>query len=399
MRILSLLSGTSADGIDVGLVRVEGEPGAFRLELERFQIVPYPEGVRERILDAWRADARAVARLDALLGELFSVAAAAMMETAAGDGLAIDAVASHGQTICHLPRGDASGPPATLQIGQPDRIAERTGLPVVCDFRQRDLAAGGQGAPLVPFLDQALFAREGEVVVAVNLGGIMNLTAVTGDPDRVVAFDVGPANGLLDELVRRATRGRESFDEDGATAARGIVRDDLVAVILDHPFLSLAPPRSTSREVLGEELAMALERRGGGAPLADLLASTVRAEALALARAISGHVTPRVGAPAEVVLSGGGGRNRALVQAFREALAPVSVVSSGARGCPPDAKEALLFALLAHETLHGRPSNVPAVTGAGRRVVLGKICPGAGRGILVAERQAPVAGGAPADQR
>jgi anhydro-N-acetylmuramic acid kinase len=248
-------------------------------------------------------------------------------------------------------------------------IAERTGLPVVADFRPRDVAAGGEGAPLVPLVDWLLFRRPGRVLGCLNLGGIANVTVVTERVEGVRAFDLGPANMPLDAVVQAWTGGREAFDRDGRRAAAGRVDPALVRELLAHPFLALPPPKSTGREAFGAPFVAPLLARFAGRE-ADLLASLTRFVAEAVADGLRRFVPERL---EEVLVSGGGARNPTLLAALGEALAPVAVRPLDAVGWDADAKEAVAFALLANETLFGRPGNVPGATGAAGPRVLGKI--------------------------
>ncbi len=367
------MSGTSADGVDAAVVRLDDTSGRLEAELLFHDTRPYPRAVRERVLAAASATAPAIAELDFLLGGLFAEAA---LHAVQGAGLAraeVDLIGSHGQTICHAPpRRDAPG--STMQIGQAAVIAERTGLPVVSDFRVRDMALGGQGAPLVPLADHLLLGRAGETRVLLNIGGIANLTASNGRREDLIAFDTGPGNALLDALVRLASHGAEAFDRDGARAARGHVDERLLAELLSHPFFAQAPPRSADRDTFGAPFARRLLAEHASLPLEDVLATAAAFTAESIARAIRGLPAPFTRID-RVIASGGGVRNAALMAALRSRLAGVPLEESGAYGLPPDAKEAVAFAVLARETLLGRPGNVPAVTGAARPAILGTITP------------------------
>ncbi len=292
---------------------------------------------------------------------------------------AVDLVGSHGQTIWHIPR---AGEPhaATLQLGDPARIAEGTGLPVVSDFRARDIAAGGEGAPLVPWQDRVLFALPQGRRVLQNIGGIGNLTWVPprGDPAPLLAFDTGPGNALIDAAVELATGGRETFDRDGVRAARGRVRPDILEELLVHPFFALEPPKSTGREVFGRPFVAALaERHGiaGDADWDDLIATLTALTARSIGDSIRRWVLAR--GVDEVVVSGGGARNPTLMARIRDELRPIPVFTGERLGVDPDAKEALAFAALAWAHVHGLAGNVPEATGASGPRVLGSFTPGA----------------------
>ncbi|MGH7267441.1 MAG: anhydro-N-acetylmuramic acid kinase, partial [Candidatus Rokuibacteriota bacterium] len=256
-----------------------------------------------------------------------------------------------------------------LQVSEAAVIAERTGLPVVADFRARDVAAGGEGAPLVPLVDWLLFRAPGQRRACLNLGGIANVTLLEDRLENVRAFDLGPANMPLDLVVAAWTGGAETFDRDGARAAAGRVDAALVRELLQHSFLALPPPKSTGREAFGTDFVRPLLARFAGRE-ADLLASLTRFVAAVVGDGIRRHVAGRLD---EVLVSGGGARNRTLMRALAEGLAPIRVRSFEEIGLDPDAKEAIAFAVLANETLFGRPGNVPEATGAAGPRVLGKI--------------------------
>jgi anhydro-N-acetylmuramic acid kinase len=369
-RIVGLISGTSADAVDAAVVEVEGAGETTRARLIAFAARPYAPELRTRVLALMDAPAGELLRLHYRLGEEFARAALAVIEPLRARGLAVHLVGSHGQTARHHPR--AAGPDgraATLQVGEPAVIAERTGLPVVADFRARDVAAGGEGAPLVPLVDWLLFRAPGRVRGCLNLGGIANVTVVGERRESVRAFDLGPANMPLDTVVQAWTRGRETFDRGGARAAAGRIDRGLVAELMRHPYLAIPPPKSTGREEFGEPFVVPLLARFAGRE-ADLLATLTRFVAEAVGDGFRRHVPERID---EVFVSGGGARNRTLMAALGEVLAPAPVGSLQDLGMDPDAKEAVAFALLANETLFGLPGNVPAATGAAGPRVLGKI--------------------------
>lgn len=372
--VLGLLSGTSADAIDCAVCSIEGAgvprggcPGAT-VRLEAFHGSPFDPALRARSLDASRLDARGVAELHAALGDAFADAALRTLVLHGIPEEAVDLVGSHGQTVYH----HAGEPPrATLQLGDADRIAERTGFPVVSDFRARDVAAGGEGAPLTPYADLVLFpvAPGAPRRAVVNLGGIANVTVLDPDPSRVVAFDTGPANAPLDRLARAVSGGDASFDAEGRLAAAGRVDETLLAELMRHPFLARKPPKSTGVEAFGDAFVDDLARRRGRAD-ADLLATVTAFVADSIADALRRHVPG--GMPAEIVVAGGGSRNATLVARLARATG-VRVVSSDERGVPTQAREAMAFALLANDALFGLPTSLPQVTGARRAVTLGKL--------------------------
>jgi anhydro-N-acetylmuramic acid kinase len=368
-RVIGLLSGTSADGVDAALVRLGGSGGATRIETVAHLVVPYPPSLRQRVLRAPDLTIEEAADLSLEIGEAFAQTAEAVAAAAGLSRGEIDLVGSHGQTIFHRARRDGR-PAATVQIGDAAPIAHRTGAVVVSDFRSADVAVGGEGAPLVPILDRLVFGGLGRAVVALNLGGIANVTLVRGPDAPVVAFDTGPANALLDAVARRELGA--AFDRDGREAAAGSADAELLRRLLAHPYLESRPPKSTGRETFGDRLLDDVRREHPTMRTADLLATLTAFTVESIVRAIERFVAP-VAAPTEVIASGGGVHNRTLVDALRARLDPIPVTSSAAHGIDPDSKEAILFAVLANETVHGRPGNLPEATGASRPVVLGRI--------------------------
>jgi anhydro-N-acetylmuramic acid kinase len=382
--IVGLMSGTSLDGIDAALVRVEGESEAdVRAETLHWLTVPYGEERREAIHRAIVAGtAEALCGLHADLGEWLAEAVVRVCGESHVDLDALTAVGSHGQTVWHRPPSDERRG-ATLQLGDAATIAERTGVPVVSDFRGRDVAAGGQGAPLVPWVDRLLFSAPGRARALQNIGGIGNVTRVParGVDEPVLAFDTGPGNALIDAAVELATGGRFSLDRDGLLAARGEVDGALLGELLRHPYFAAEPPKSTGREEFGRpfvtRLAEAVQPEGDRDWL-DLVATLTELTARTIADAYRRWVLPL--GVSEVVVTGGGARNPTLMRRIRELLSPLPVLDPSVLGVDPEAKEAVAFAVLAWAHLRGIPANVPAATGAAGPRVLGSLTPGrAGR--------------------
>jgi len=372
--IVGLMSGTSLDGVDAALCRVRGSGRQTEIEQLAFHCTPYEPGLRQEIESTLRGSVADVCALNVRLGEVLADAALAVIEEAGFAPEAVDAIASHGQTVYHVDR--SRGTPATLQIGEGSVIAARTGRIVVCDFRPRDISVGGAGAPLVAYLDDCLFAEEGRVRCLQNIGGIANVTAVSFDPARSVAFDTGPGNLPIDAATRALTSGRARYDEDGNYSRLGEVDQALLERLCQHPFLAEAPPKTTGREEFGDAFSRALIEGYDPARLIDLLATLVRFTALSIGRAYREHLVPRTGPISDVIVSGGGVHNQTLMAALREELADVAPVRSFDEldlGFSADAKEAVAFCVLGNETLQGRPSNLPAATGAREGAVLGKI--------------------------
>ncbi len=384
MRVLGMMSGTSADGIDVALVRVGGRPPGLRARLEGFACFPYPPPVRREILriaSGEPASAAEIAKLNVLVGELFARAALDACKKFRVAPGRVRLIGSHGQTIFHqglpAPYLGARAIAATMQIGEPAVIAARTGIPTVGDFRPADLAAGGQGAPLVPFVDYLLYRHPRHGRVALNIGGIANLTAIPpgARPGDVFAFDTGPGNMVIDALAARATGGRLRFDRGARMARRGRMVPALLAELAADPFFKKLPPKSAGREQFGTGFADRALRwtKRTSVRIEDVLYTVTVLTAVTIAKAVRKWVAPRMPVD-DLIVSGGGAHNPLLMERLRAGFTGVNILPSGEFGVPEDAKEAFAFALLAYETCHGRPSNLPRATGARKSVVLGKLC-------------------------
>ena len=381
MLILGLMSGTSVDGIDAALVEFTGQGETLTWKLRGFACVAWPAELRTTILDACRPDAplQMITALNVRIGEEFARAARVAAENSGVSLADVDCIASHGQTVWHQPTPfEVAGMAVTgtLQIGEPSVIAQRTGCVVVADFRTGDMAAGGQGAPLVPFADYALFHSARETRAIQNIGGIANVTYLPtqGGLADVIAFDTGPGNMLLDALAQTVSEGRLHYDAEGGMAARGQVCAPLLNRFLQDDYFALPPPKTTGRERFGQAYAKRFhqEARQQGCDSDDILATATRLTAETIARAYADWLLPR-GKIDTVIVGGGGVQNLTLMRHLRELLTPARVTTHAEYGLPDDAKEAVAFALLAYETLHGRPSNAPSATGAKQAAVLGKI--------------------------
>ena len=376
---MGLMSGTSADGVDAAIVDVT-PAGA---ELLAFQTFPYPPRLRAALLELCRPEtARAadVCHYNFALGDVFASAVLRLASKAAVALGSIDLIGSHGQTICHVPRGRRFGRRkirSTLQIAEPSVIAERTGITTVADFRPRDVAAGGEGAPLVAYADWRLFRHERLARAMQNIGGIANVTYLPARcaPAQIVAFDTGPGNMIIDRMAHLVSGGRLRCDRGGRLARRAKVIRPLLAEWMRHAYFRRRPPKTTGREEFGRPAAdrMYREALGKGIEPRDVLATATALTAESIARAYRRFLPGTVD---EVIVSGGGARNRTLMGMLADRLAPAKVIASDEVGLDADAKEAVAFAVLAAETIRGRPANVPAATGARRAVVLGKIIPG-----------------------
>jgi anhydro-N-acetylmuramic acid kinase len=362
------MSGTSLDGIDVAVVEI----ARSRIQPLFFKTVPYSKPVREALLSvsSGMTHTAVIARLHFLLGELY---ADAIRQTCHRRVTlkSIDLIGMHGQTIFH------EGAPveylghriaSTLQIGDPAIVAERTGIRTISNFRERDIAAGGRGAPLVPFVDQMLFRHRSKTRVVLNIGGIANLSVVSPKKN-VVAFDTGPGNMVIDALVRHHTNGKATFDHNGRIARGAQVHSQMLAGMLRDPYFKLAPPKTAGREQFGQAFANGLVATG--VPLEDLIATATEFTVRSIALAIATHAPPE----SEVIASGGGIHNIWLMQRLRNLLPAASLTTSADFGIDPDAKEAIAFAALAHQFVQHRPANLPSATGARRPVLLGRDTP------------------------
>ncbi len=382
MRVVGLMSGTSADGIDAALVEWPDGPEARPFELIAYLERPHPESLQaeiHRLAAGELASDRILAeqiRLDRVLADAFADATLALLEEAGVAHDTIAGIASHGQTIAHHPEHGGS-----LQIGCPARLAERLARPVIADFRRRDLAMDGEGAPLAPFFHHAVFADATENRGVLNLGGIANLTWLPagGAPEGVIAFDVGPANSLLDGVISLATDGRERFDRDGARARVGKVIEGWLAELLEDPFLARPPPKSTGREHYGMAEARTWLRRAEREDVAldDLLATLtafgVRAIAQAWARVAERARSDAAAADARLYVGGGGAQNSFMMASLAEAIPGATVEPMDAGGVPADAAEAMAFSLLGRNALLGIPNQLPQCTGVEQARVLGVI--------------------------
>jgi anhydro-N-acetylmuramic acid kinase len=388
---IGLMSGTSVDGIDVAIVRIHGHGAGTTLDLLAFDTVPYPEPVRRELLSLYEDQSNAVARLCSLnvvIGEQFAAAALAVAEKAGIDLTKVEVIGSHGQTVWHQPSADPAQPlstPSTLQIGEASVIAARTGVPVIADFRVADMAVGGQGAPLAPYFDWAVLTDPEKSRCVQNIGGIGNVTWLPANArvEDVIAFDTGPGNILLDALVTILTNGQATYDHDGEFAAGGELIPGMLDHLLEDNYLVQPPPKSTGREYYGMGQVRELMANTGVSE-GDLLftepATSQRARDLvATATAFTAQsITDAYrrwlpALPSEVLVNGGGSRNPVLMDMIAADLPGISVTATDRLGVDADAKEAMAFALLAHDSLAGLPTNIPGATGASRAIPLGKL--------------------------
>jgi anhydro-N-acetylmuramic acid kinase len=369
VRVAGIMSGTSLDGIDVAVVEVSGR----RVETIGFISTPYSAGVRAAILGVSGGGGRpgglpyntaAISRLNYQLGELY---ARAVWRAVRRYG-PIRLIGCHGQTIYHEGRSH------TLQIGEPSILAERTGVPVVANFRARDIAAGGQGAPLVPYVDYLLFRHPKRTRIALNIGGIANITIIppAAAPRDVVAFDTGPGNMVMDALAKECSKGKLSCDRGGRMAASGKVNASLLDNLLADPYYRRRPPKSAGREQYGASFIARLKK--SGLPLRDLIATATVLTAAAIAMAV-GRTVRRTSGATDLIVSGGGVHNPQIMAHLAGFLPGVRMSTSTDHGVNADAKEAVAFAVLAYRTWRRKPSNLPSATGAAHPVILGSITP------------------------
>lgn len=369
MRVLGMISGTSHDGIDCSVVDFSARDNLLHARIEYSSTTPYSSELRERLASALppaSATLKELCELDTLIGQEFATAA----RDAAVQGGAVDVICSHGQTVFHWV--DETVTRGTLQVGQPAWIAELVGLPVVSDLRVRDVAAHGQGAPLVSIMDFMLFSRETVICAAVNLGGISNLT-IAGSNIDPIAYDVGPANALIDAAVKITAANSRGYDVNGDIAASGSVDELLLEQLMQEPYYRLLAPKSTGKELFNESyLRQILAGRTEHLATANLLATLTELTVRTVADELR-----RTGAR-KVVVSGGGSHNRVIMSGLASAVPDADVLTSAAYGIPVDSKEAIAFALIGWLTMHGLPGALASCTGADGERVLGTITPGRG---------------------
>lgn len=382
MRVLGMMSGTSADGIDVALALISGAPPRLSAKLLEHHHVSFPARVRNSILNLANGAATSSAQISELnfqLGEEFAGAAIAACRKWRVPFSKIDLIGSHGQTIFHRGEpGRSKGsrrPASTLQIGEPSIIAERTGVTTIADFRPPDIAAGGHGAPLVPFVDYLLYRDPGRGRVALNIGGIANVTVIpaAARPAGVFAFDTGPGNMLIDALVEHITHGRARYDRDAKIAIGGKSIPALLEELMREPYLRKKPPKTAGREEFGRDyagkwIAWGKKHR---ATTEDLVRTATVFTSLSIADAFRRFVLPRTQI-AQLIVAGGGANNPLIMAQLAAALHGIQITSSAEWGIPTEAKEAFAFAILAYEAFHNRPNNLPSATGANHPVVMGK---------------------------
>ncbi len=384
-NVIGLMSGTSFDGIDACLVKITGNGLSTEIEIIEFETYPYKEEIRELIFDASKEQTGRVdkiCQLNFTLGKLFADAAGQIAEKSSIPISDIDIIGSHGQTIYHISSLKEKADKkvrSTLQIAEPSIIAQETGVTTVADFRTRDIAAGGEGAPLVPYADFILFGKDGIGRAVQNIGGIANVTFLPAgcSINEIIAFDNGPGNMIIDRFAEIITEGKLKYDKDGELASKGKLNQDLLERLCSHPYLSIPPPKSTGREDFGIQFSDNLyeELKRDNVDFLDTITTVTVFTAKSISDSYRKYIQPSYKL-SEVVMSGGGVYNPILLQFLKEYLENINIRKVEEFGIPSDAKEALAFAILANETICGNPGNVPSATGARERVVLGKIIPG-----------------------
>ena len=380
--MIGLMSGTSADGVDAALVEIIGHGLSTKINLIAFNTFPFEEELRLRIFNLFDPETSSVdeiCQMNFLLGERFAEAALSLVEKACVSIDTVDLIGCHGQTIHHLPpRSEAHCIPSTLQIGEAAVIAHQTGIPTIEDFRVADVAAGGHGAPLVPYIDFLLFRDAHRTIALQNVGGISNVTLIpeaTNARD-VLGSDTGPGNMIIDAVTEIVTDGKQTYDASGKIAAQGSASKELLKEWLQDTFLHSTPPKTTGREAYGKQFAQRAFEQAKAYDVSpqDLVATVTEFTALTIFNHYKRFLCPHYSID-EICVSGGGTYNQTLMERLKTLFNPIPVLSSDSYGIPSDGKEALAFAILANEAIHGHQAGLPQVTGAAQPKVLGKFVP------------------------
>ncbi|HDO20963.1 MAG TPA: anhydro-N-acetylmuramic acid kinase [Candidatus Bathyarchaeota archaeon] len=381
---LGLMSGTSADGISMIIVKLKGNWTETKFKIIHYRTKKYPEKIRKEIFKIFQPETGKVdniCMMNFVLGEIFAEAALETIDEAGLKRTEIDFIASHGQTIHHMPKMKkiyTYMARSTLQIGEPSIIAERTGILTIADFRPRDIAAGGEGAPISAYADYILFRSKTKSRAVQNIGGIANVTYIprNSKPEGIIAFDTGPGNMMIDGIIEYLTRGKMTFDENGKIAARGKVNCKLLEYLMEHPYLKRKPPKTTGRREFGRKYIIKVVKRAEkmNLNLEDILATITKYTAKTIAESYRRYL-PEI--PDETIIGGGGSHNKTLMKMLEEEIGDETrIFRHEDFGIPAQAKEPLILTILANEAIHGHFNNIPSATGAKRKVLMGKIIPG-----------------------
>lgn len=380
--VVGLMSGTSVDGVDAALVKIKGSGLDTKVETIAFKNYPYDEQIRERIFQLFNPKQSTVdniCHMNFLLGEIFAKAALEIISEAGYKPEDIDLIGSHGQTIYHLPNpvyDYGYTIRSTLQIGEPAVIAERTGIVTVGDFRVRDVAAGGQGAPIVPYTEYIIYRDKNKNIALQNIGGISNVTIIPANAgvNEVFAFDNGPGNMIIDEVVVRITKGKQRYDKNGEMAKEGTVNNSLLEYLMDDKYFKQPLPKTTGREYFGSAYVDRLMEKAENMGIRgkDLIATVTAFTAKSIAESYKYYILNKYRLD-KVIIGGGGSYNKTLLSFIREYLEGIDVITQEDMGFNSDAKEAVAIAILANEAINGNKNNIPNVTGAKNPVVMGKL--------------------------
>jgi len=379
--VIGLMSGTSGDGITASVAKIAGNYTETKLSVVSYETYPYEKDFRQRIFEIFdpeTSSVNAICEMSFEIGQKLAEAALKIAEKADVSMSEVDLIGSHGQTIYHIPRPPEKGNVrSTLQIGEPAVIAEQTGVLTVADFRKMDVAAGGEGAPLVPYVDYILFSKRGKGMTLQNIGGIGNVTYIPpgAKEDDVIAFDTGPGNMVVDMLVRLYTNSRLGYDPDGSMAQKGKVNDTMVDELMQMQFFRMKPPKSTGRELFGKDFVLSFKRKADdmGMKPEDAIATATALTVESIGRSYEDYVMPH-GKVEEIFVAGGGMKNKTMMSWLSKRLGGVPIRSFDELGVQSEAREAAYFAVLANEFIHGNYSNLPTATGAKKRAILGSMC-------------------------
>lgn len=381
MTVIGLMSGTSGDGITAAVTKIAGNYATTELSVVSYETYLYDKDFRQRIFDIFdpeTSSVNAICEMNFEIGQKLAEAALNVAKKAGVSMSEVDLIGSHGQTIYHIPRPPEKGNVrSTLQIGEPAVIAQQTGVLTIADFRKMDVAAGGEGAPLVPYVDYILFSKRGKGMTLQNIGGIGNVTYIPpgAKEDDVIAFDTGPGNMVVDMLVQLYTESRLGYDSEGSMALRGKVNDRMLDELMNMPFFRMRPPKSTGRELFGKDFVFSFKRKADDLHLnpEDAIATATALTVESIAKSYEDYVIPH-GKVEEVYVAGGGMRNKTMMSWLGKRLGGLPVRSFDELGVQSEAREAAYFAVLANEFIHGNYSNLPNATGAKARTILGSMC-------------------------